>query len=94
MSAAELTVEGALAQLCALVTPVADVEVVDVLAAQGRVLADDIAARLDLPPFDNAAMDGYAVRSVDGSESFAIIGEARAGHGFAGRLASDRRYAS
>jgi molybdopterin molybdotransferase len=86
MSAAELTVEGALAQLCALVTPVSDVEVVDVLAAQGRVLANDIAARLDLPPFDNAAMDGYAVRSVDGSESFAIIGEARAGHGFAGRL--------
>lgn len=33
--------------------------------ALGRVLAEDIVAAIDLPPFPNAAMDGYAVRSAD-----------------------------
>jgi molybdopterin molybdotransferase len=34
-------------------------------AAIGRVLAEDVAADLDMPPFDKAMMDGYAVRSAD-----------------------------
>ncbi|MBF1257820.1 MAG: molybdopterin molybdotransferase MoeA, partial [Lautropia mirabilis] len=34
-------------------------------AALGRVLARDVVARLDLPPYDNAAMDGYALRHAD-----------------------------
>ena len=34
-------------------------------AADGLVLADDLVANIDLPPFANSAMDGYAVRSVD-----------------------------
>lgn len=33
--------------------------------AAGRVLANSVTARLDVPPFDNSAMDGYAVRAVD-----------------------------
>lgn len=33
--------------------------------AAGLVLAEDLHARLDIPPFDNSAMDGYAVRSAD-----------------------------
>jgi len=33
--------------------------------AAGRVLAEDIVAGLSVPPFDNSAMDGYAVRSAD-----------------------------
>ena len=33
--------------------------------AQGRVLAADLAAPIDLPPFDNSAMDGYALRAAD-----------------------------
>ncbi|MEQ8982159.1 MAG: molybdopterin molybdenumtransferase MoeA, partial [Deltaproteobacteria bacterium] len=31
----------------------------------GRVVARDVLARADLPPFDNSAMDGYAVRASD-----------------------------
>ena len=31
----------------------------------GRVLAQDVVAEIDLPPFSNSAMDGYAVRSAD-----------------------------
>jgi molybdopterin molybdotransferase len=33
--------------------------------ALGRVLAEDVASPLDLPPWDNSAMDGYAVRAAD-----------------------------
>ena len=40
-------------------------EIVPVLQADGRVLAEDIRAPIDLPPCDNAAVDGYAVRHAD-----------------------------
>ena len=40
-------------------------ESVDLLAARGRVLAEDVAATLTQPPFDASAMDGYAVRAAD-----------------------------
>jgi molybdopterin molybdotransferase len=40
-------------------------EPVAVSSALGRVLAADVVSPLDLPPFDNSAMDGYAVRSQD-----------------------------
>jgi len=47
-----------------------------------RVLAEDVASDLDLPPFDRAAMDGYALRSRDvagAPAALEIIGEVRAG---------------
>ncbi len=40
-------------------------ERVDLLAARGRVLAEDVEAGADTPPWDNSAMDGYAVRYKD-----------------------------
>ena len=49
----------------ARVTPVADVETVPLQAAHGRVIARDLLAPIDLPPFDNSAVDGYAVRHAD-----------------------------
>jgi molybdopterin molybdotransferase len=55
-------VEGLLA---ARVTPVREVEMVTLAAATGRVLAGDLVAGVDLPPFDNSAVDGYAVRHAD-----------------------------
>ena len=45
--------------------PVAEVETVPLNAARGRVVAHDIVAPIDLPPFDNSAVDGYAVRHAD-----------------------------
>jgi len=42
-----------------------DVEEIDVFSCQSRVLAEDIYAKHDIPPFDRAAMDGYAVRAED-----------------------------
>lgn len=52
--------------------------------AAGRVLAADLVAPLDLPPFDNSAVDGYAVRAADlaatGETRLAIVDRAAAGH--------------
>ncbi|MBZ0138597.1 MAG: molybdopterin molybdotransferase MoeA [Pseudorhodoplanes sp.] len=47
------------------VDPVTDTEPVAVARALGRVVARDIPAPIDLPPFDNSAVDGYAVRHAD-----------------------------
>ncbi len=58
-------------------------------AALGRVLAEDMFADTDLPPFDRAQMDGYAVRSEDVRETPArlrVVGEAAAGSGWRGTL--------
>lgn len=58
------TVEVHRAAVAELVAPTA-VEVVPLALARGLVLAQDIAALTALPPFDNSAMDGYAVRAED-----------------------------
>jgi molybdopterin molybdotransferase len=47
------------------IEPVTEIEMVPLAAVRGRVLSADIAAPLDLPPFDNSAVDGYAVRHAD-----------------------------
>ena len=49
--------------------------------AQGLALAEDVLARFDSPPFDNSAVDGYAVRSVDAEagRTFKVVDEAPAG---------------
>ncbi len=57
-------------------------ETLELLAAAGRVLAEDICADRDFPPFDRATRDGYALRAEDLSDPpmrLAIAGEARAG---------------
>lgn len=57
--------------------------------ALGRVLAEPVIADSDLPPFDRAQMDGFAVRASDTQAVPArlrIVGEAAAGHGFAGEI--------
>jgi molybdopterin molybdotransferase len=47
------------------VMPVAETETVPLNAAYGRVMASDVTAPISLPPFDNSAVDGYAVRAAD-----------------------------
>ena len=57
-------------------------EMAPVAESAGRVLAEDVAARISSPPFDKAAMDGYAVRAVDVRRLPAeldVIGQAFAG---------------
>ena len=55
-------------------------EAVDVTAARGRVLDEEVRAQGDVPPFANSAMDGFAVRSGAAGRRLAIVGESRAGH--------------
>ncbi len=66
------------------VAPVDGNETVPLRAAAGRVLARDVVAPIDLPPFDNSAVDGYAVRAADlageGETRLAIVDRAAAGH--------------
>lgn len=45
--------------------PVAPAERIPLAESAGRILAETIVSPLDLPPFDNSAMDGYAVRAAD-----------------------------
>ena len=60
-----LSVDEALEVLLAGATPVADIEEVSTLEATGRVLARAQSSTMDVPPMDNSAMDGYAVRVAD-----------------------------
>ena len=56
-------------------------EDVPLAEARGLALAEDLRARFDSPPFDNSAVDGYAVRSADAEagRTFRVIDEAPAG---------------
>ncbi|MCT8469746.1 molybdopterin molybdotransferase MoeA [Chromohalobacter canadensis] len=57
-----------------------DVERIDCEAAAGRVLAESVTARLDVPPADNSAMDGYALRQADAGQWLPISQRIAAGH--------------
>ena len=59
-----IPVEDAQTAICAQLSPL-PAESVPLLDAVGRVLAADVRATLDQPPFTNAAMDGYAIRAAD-----------------------------
>ena len=62
-------------------------ETVSIVQSIGRVLAEDVTAVRDQPPFAASAMDGWAVRSADAPGSLLIVGESAAGHGFGGDVA-------
>jgi molybdopterin molybdotransferase len=80
-----LAVEDARARMLAEVA-VLPAEVVPLADAVGRVLAEEVTAVRDQPPFEASAMDGWAVRAADTPGRLAIVGESAAGHGFAGRV--------
>ena len=60
-----LALDDALAALLATAQPLNEIETLPLDEADGRVLAQDLRAALDVPGFDNSAMDGYAVRAAD-----------------------------
>ncbi|TDE40441.1 gephyrin-like molybdotransferase Glp [Antarcticimicrobium sediminis] len=82
-----ITVDEARALLFKLAAPL-PAEEVPLIAAAGRILARDVRARRDQPPFAASSMDGYAVNSaeVEQHAMFKLIGEAAAGHRFEGRV--------
>ncbi len=82
-----ITVAEALDALFALTRPM-ETEHVPLIAAAGRVLAQDVLAKRTQPPFAASSMDGYALRraEVEPDAMFKVIGEAAAGHRFDGTL--------
>jgi molybdopterin molybdotransferase len=66
------------------IAPVEGHDSVALRDAQGRVLAGDIIAPVDVPPFDNSAVDGYAVRAAgltqNGETRLVIVDRVAAGH--------------
>jgi molybdopterin molybdotransferase len=61
----------------------------DPASALGRILAENVVADRDLPPFNRATRDGFAVRAADAAQpgaKFRLIGESRAGVAFPGTL--------
>jgi molybdopterin molybdotransferase len=83
-----ISVEEALGRVTAAFSPLGT-EIVPLGDALGRVLAEDVRARLTQPPVAVSAMDGYAVRSADVAEvpaSLRRVGEAPAGGAYASTL--------
>ncbi len=68
-------------------------ENVPIAAAAGRVCAEDVRARIDLPPFASSAMDGFAVLAADLPGTLRISGESAAGRPFGARLEPGRAVA-
>jgi molybdopterin molybdotransferase len=60
-----ISVDEALRQIARRITPIADTEQVALRAALDRVLAEDIISPINVPAYDNSAMDGYALRGAD-----------------------------
>lgn len=60
-----IPLQEALALVLQAARPIERIERVPLLEASGRVIASPVVAKLDVPPFDRAAMDGYAVRAED-----------------------------
>ncbi len=64
-----MPVDQALEQLLENAVPPNETEIIDLIEANGRILAENICSTINVPPADNSAMDGYAVRSADFSNA-------------------------
>ena len=68
-----LSLDDALPQLLAQARALTNVALISTFDADGRVLAQDVAAALQVPPQDNSSMDGYAVRAADCAQAGAVL---------------------
>jgi len=75
--------------------PIKDFEELEIRKTLGRILAEDVISSIDIPPFDRAAMDGYAVRAEDtyGAEPenpkvLRVIGVSEIGDPFRGKVSA------
>jgi len=80
-----VTIEKAL-ELIYTNTKVKSIKILPIEEVLGFVLAEDITATHNLPPFDNSAMDGYAVKVSDSSESLSVCHTIFAGDNYAEEL--------
>ena len=87
-----LSVEQGRERILQAVHTVTATEQLHLTAALGRILAKPVVSTIDVPPFANSAMDGYAVRSSDCTDTvqseLSVIGSSFAGAPFAGTVAT------
>ena len=85
-----MPLETALTEMLSRVTPLTAVETLPLVQCFGRILASDVVSPLDVPGFDNSAMDGYAVRMDDlaAGQPLPVAGKAFAGQPFQGEWAA------
>ena len=87
-----MSVEKAREHIRAFLSPVSAIERLNIRAALGRVLAEDVISPVNVPQHDNSAMDGYAVRfedlKPDAEATLKVIGTAFAGNPYDGILGS------
>ncbi len=85
-----LTLGEAVTAALKAVQPVRESDSVPLMEAFNRVLAGDLPARLDVPPHDNSAMDGFALSLADlypdQSTRLPVVGQALAGHPYRGAV--------
>ncbi|MBD2798971.1 molybdopterin molybdotransferase MoeA [Xenorhabdus szentirmaii] len=79
-----ISLEDALEKLLAQASPLIATETIHLNEATGRITATDIISPINVPPFDNSAMDGYAIRLADLNENqtLPMAGKALAGAPF------------
>lgn len=82
-----IPVTDALSLMRKALTPIGQTEVIPLMDALDRILAQPLRSSINVPGWDNSAMDGYAVRAADGLQH-KVIGQALAGHPFDGTLGS------
>ena len=68
-----LSLDEALPQLLSFAKVLGETQEVSTFDADGRVLAQDVVSALQVPPQDNSAMDGYAVRAADCAQAGAVL---------------------
>ena len=81
-----LHVDKAREAMRACITPISATESLPIRNSLGRILAEQIVPKIDVPSHDNSAMDGYAVRFADIEQPLKEIGTALAGKPFAGSV--------
>jgi len=87
-----MSVEQAQQQILGSVVAVCEQQSVALSESLGRLLAEDIHSPLDVPPFNNSAMDGYALRAadLDRSDTLTVVGKSFAGAPFEGEVTSGK----
>ncbi|MBM7035738.1 molybdopterin molybdotransferase MoeA [Vibrio ulleungensis] len=81
-----MPISDAIDQMLLTTKTLPDVESLDISNAVGRILSTPVQSPLNVPPFDNSAMDGYAVRTsdFDSQSNLPLAGQSFAGHPFTG----------
>ena len=85
-----LSVEQAITRMTGAVKPIQDCETVAIRDALNRVLAEEVISGINVPPYENSAMDGYAFNSQDlpasGEATLKLVGKSFAGIPFDGEV--------